>query len=204
MFILLIHFNLKTFFIGRELSHSPEDSPSHLNFTRQISRNCISPTHLRLNIFYMLLFISNHTYLLLMYFLRNFSYILSFSFFFFYFCKKFFTNEFQNYLNIFSSNFTKQRIEGYPFPRVPPHRSTYDDNDNDSRSLSLVDGYLPNRPRRLSPIRTTHVNRRIYSGKLISGCFFFQESENPSVGSNLLLMIMISQDIYDIIFFFFF
>ncbi|VDN82278.1 unnamed protein product [Brugia pahangi] len=97
--------------IGRGLSHSPESSPSHSNYSRQMSRNCNSPTRL--------------------------------------------------------NNFIKLRGEGYPSPRVPPHRSTYDDNgdnDNDNKSLSLVDGYLPNRLRRLSPTRPAHVNQRIYSG----------------------------------------
>ncbi|EFO16966.2 uncoordinated protein 2 [Loa loa] len=65
------------------------------------------------------------------------------------------------------SNFIKQRDEEYSGPRVPPHRPAYDDNDghdNDNQSFSLVDGYLPNRSRRLSPIRGTHMNQRIYSG----------------------------------------
>ncbi|VBB31232.1 unnamed protein product, partial [Acanthocheilonema viteae] len=62
------------------------------------------------------------------------------------------------------SNLTKSREERYSRPRVPPHRPAYNDNDNnDNGSLSLVDGYLPNRLRRLSPTRATHMNKRIYS-----------------------------------------
>ncbi|CAG9540309.1 unnamed protein product [Cercopithifilaria johnstoni] len=71
------------------------------------------------------------------------------------------------------SNFTKLRGEGYSCPQVPPHRSIHNDDDddvdnnddgNDNGSLSLIDGYLPNRSRRLSPTRTTLMNNRIYSG----------------------------------------
>ncbi|KAM3728724.1 Voltage-dependent calcium channel [Dirofilaria immitis] len=62
------------------------------------------------------------------------------------------------------SNFTKLREERYPLPRVPPHRSAYDDNVVDDSSLSLVDGYLPNRSQRLTPTRVAHINQRIYSG----------------------------------------
>uniref|UniRef100_A0A0R3RJZ6 Uncharacterized protein n=1 Tax=Elaeophora elaphi TaxID=1147741 RepID=A0A0R3RJZ6_9BILA len=71
------------------------------------------------------------------------------------------------------SNFTKPRGDGYSRPRVPAHRPAYDDgdddddaddNENDNGSLSLVDGYLPNRSRRLSPILAAHMNQRIYSG----------------------------------------
>ncbi|VDK78351.1 unnamed protein product [Litomosoides sigmodontis] len=65
-----------------------------------------------------------------------------------------------------SSNFTKSRIERYSRPRIPPHRPAYNDNDDSDsvdRNLSLIDGYLPNRPRRLSTIRATQMNQRIYS-----------------------------------------
>uniref|UniRef100_A0A915PUS1 Voltage-dependent calcium channel alpha-1 subunit IQ domain-containing protein n=1 Tax=Setaria digitata TaxID=48799 RepID=A0A915PUS1_9BILA len=60
-----------------------------------------------------------------------------------------------------------QQSDGYLRPRVPPHRSAFEDdedNDNDERSSSLLDGYLPNRSRRLSPKRVTHGNQRLYSG----------------------------------------
>uniref|UniRef100_A0A1I8EKN9 Uncharacterized protein n=1 Tax=Wuchereria bancrofti TaxID=6293 RepID=A0A1I8EKN9_WUCBA len=86
------------------------------------------------------------------------------------------------------NNFIKPRGEGYPNPRVSPHRSTYDgdDNDNDNKSLSLVDGYLSNRLRRLSSTRLAHKEKFFYiyiqlSNYLLNGikCYHMLYDDTP-------------------------
>ncbi|VDM20769.1 unnamed protein product [Wuchereria bancrofti] len=68
------------------------------------------------------------------------------------------------------NNFIKPRGEGYPSPRVPPHRSTYDDNDdndNDNKSLSLVD-----------VIMVSNVITCYYVGSMTS---FFLDTPSPQM-----------------------